>query len=407
MSPRTFRFFAFSGHGINDLYWFVLPIVLPAILVHYQLRFAGGGTLLSIYLFVVALGSIVFGRVSDKVDRWRLIGAGFLLGSAGFALAPLGGSLVVLVSVLSAAAIGVSIFHPAMYGAIEASVANGRGRFYGAFESWGAAAIFAMMIATGLLLRRVEWGPILVVIAVPGAVAGIAFLSVRTRPVVHARPDAAADPVPRKLLVAFLVVNMLRFVTVTGVLSFVPTLLVFVVGMEPDAAGLFAAFFAAGSIAGSRIGGVLGDSSPPLRMMVISAALIAPVVALLGTVTSAWAIALVLVAIGFVTSVCVTLQNITLREFNSRLGGGTAFGLLWGLMATTQALSPAAFGLVADATGLPAATRWFALPAVASWLLLWRIARAPSLAHLVSTRRPAVEPRGAALAVEVNLEAAE
>ncbi|MCK4514052.1 MAG: hypothetical protein KAU31_02280, partial [Spirochaetaceae bacterium] len=50
LSLRQFQRLVFFGHGTNDLYWFILPVLLPMMLARYNLRYAGGGTVLSIYL---------------------------------------------------------------------------------------------------------------------------------------------------------------------------------------------------------------------------------------------------------------------------------------------------------------------------------------------------------------------
>ena len=57
------------GHGANDLYWFILPLVLPALLSRYNLGYTGAGGILTIYLLFTAAGSFVMGRLSDRMSR--------------------------------------------------------------------------------------------------------------------------------------------------------------------------------------------------------------------------------------------------------------------------------------------------------------------------------------------------
>ncbi len=386
LSLRQFQRLVFFGHGTNDLYWFILPVLLPMMLARYNLRYAGGGTVLSIYLLVVALFSFVVGRLSDRTDRWRLIGIGFLLTAAGFALASIGASLTVFLILLAIAAVGVSTFHPTMYGAIEETVRSDRGRFYGEFESWGGTTITVMMVVTGYLLGSISWTGVLRLVAVPGFAAGIIFLAAR-RPPPRARTVSsgvahAVPTVPRRILAGFLVSNMLRFVTIMGVIAFVPTFFVHQVGLGPDVASYSTAIFFGGGILGARLGGLLGDKFPPLGVLLVPLALIGPLVFLFGLIESRALLGVVLFAFGMASMICIPLQSLALTGIGPDLGSGEIFGILIGVMTVTQALSPAAFGAIADAIGLAGTVRLFAGPAVLSWILLFLVTRARSVRHL-------------------------
>src|SRR5271169_5257457 len=70
-----------AGHGANDLFWFILPPVLPLILQEFGLRYAAAGGMIAAYLSMIAVASMLTGRLSDRVHRGRLIGFGFLLAS--------------------------------------------------------------------------------------------------------------------------------------------------------------------------------------------------------------------------------------------------------------------------------------------------------------------------------------
>ena len=67
------------GHGINDTHVFILPLVLPLVLRELQLPFSTAGLLVSGFLFVMAVSSYTFGRISDYLPPWGIVGGGFLL----------------------------------------------------------------------------------------------------------------------------------------------------------------------------------------------------------------------------------------------------------------------------------------------------------------------------------------
>jgi predicted MFS family arabinose efflux permease len=277
-----------------------------------------------------------------------------------------------------------------MYGAMEETIGSEQGRFYGAFESWGGTTLTAMLIITGILLGSIAWTGVLRLVAIPGFVAGIIFLRARppaprTRTVTSEAADGEAV-VGRGILAAFLASNMLRFVTMTGVIAFVPTFFVHQVGLEPDVASYATALFFGGGIIGTRLGGRLGDRFPPLGVLLVALAFGGPLVFLLGLISSPVLLGVVLFAFGLTSMLCLPAQNLALTKLAPHLGGGEAFGILMGAMTMTQALSPAAFGAAADAIGLAATVRLFAAPTVLSWVVLFLMTRARSVRHLVSTK---------------------
>ena len=67
------------GHGTNDMYWFILPILLPLMLDQFKMDYTAAGFLMTAFLFVIALLSFFMGWASDKVSPPIIIGLGFLL----------------------------------------------------------------------------------------------------------------------------------------------------------------------------------------------------------------------------------------------------------------------------------------------------------------------------------------
>ncbi len=378
------RFHALSrfGHGVNDLYWFILPVVLPMILTSYGLRYGSAGMILSAYLLLIALLSVLFGRLSDRLPRWRLIGVGFVVAAAGFAAAGLFPALALFVCALLLAGTGVSTFHPVMYGSLEEWVPEPRGRAYGIFEAWGVGAAFLMTLGAGALMRTLGWRLVLVAVAVPGAAAGLLFLLERPY-----RPDAArargagrapgGDAVPLPLFVVYLVGNMVRFLSVNGAMSFVPTLLSNELGLRPDLASYATALFFGGGVLAAPFAGRLADRRNPLLLLLLYTAATAPVLLLLGSARSVAVALPLLFVLGVVSLACTPTQNILVARFGSRFGRGEVFGILMGVMTVANALGPAIFGAVADSRGLAGTLRMSALLPLASSLLFLALARIP------------------------------
>ncbi len=49
------------GHGVNDIFWYILPSLLPVILDQFGMKYGTAGGLLTAFLGVVAVFSFILG----------------------------------------------------------------------------------------------------------------------------------------------------------------------------------------------------------------------------------------------------------------------------------------------------------------------------------------------------------
>jgi MFS family permease len=384
----SFRALSSLGHGVNDLYFFVLPLVLPLLLREYALSYRLAGLVLASYLGIVALASYLFGRGSDRLSPWLLIGGGFLLASTGFLGAGLSPARSGVFSSLAAAAVGAATFHPVIYALIDRLMPQRPGRALGSFEFWGGLAIMAMYLAGGLLLSWMGWRGVLAVVGVPGLAVGVLFMRAASpAPEVGAGPRARRQrgspppkpsgaherqltaPEGRGGLAFFLCATALRFLSTTAVVNFLPTYLAMGRRLPPSLAAYVSGLLFAGGAA-VLLWGVVADRGPPLTALLLASGALAPLILVLSLRLPFGAVLPVLFLFGAFNAGCGPAQNLVLSALGSRAGSGATFGLLLAIISLIGALSPALFGLLADHLGLAKAMRLFALPALAGWLLL-------------------------------------
>jgi FSR family fosmidomycin resistance protein-like MFS transporter len=402
VGPRLFSFRALSslGHGVNDLYSFVLPLVLPLLLKEYGLSYRLAGLVPASYLGIVAVSSYLFGRGSDRFSPWILVGGGFLLASTGFLGSGLSPSRAGVFSSLAAAAIGAGTFHPVIYALIDRLVQERPGRALGSFEVSGILSILAMYLAGGLLLAWLGWRGVLAAVGIPGLAVGALFLRqakggprvAGTAPPAGAGGPAEGTGAPQEQpvasgmsggaaaraavagyrpggLVFFLSAIALRLLTTMAVYNFLPTYLAMGRHLPPSlAAYVSGALFAGG--AAVVLWGRVADRGSPLAVLFLASGTLAPLVLVLSLRLPLWALLPVLFLFGAFNSGCGPSQNLVLSALGSSVGSGTTFGLLMAVVSLIGALSPALFGLLADQLGLTAAMRLLALPALAGWLVL-------------------------------------
>ena len=384
-----------AAHGANDLYWFILPPVLPLILQQFGLRYATAGAIIAAFLSTIAVASMLTGRLSDRVHRGRLIGFGFVLASAALFASAYMPLLSLVIGFLVLGGVGVSVYHPAAYASIHDS-GQGRGRTYGAFEASGSLAILAMLVVQGLLVARVGWRGLIVVGALPGAFMGVLLL-VAPRlsfgdpplqnggvlsPVLgpargaETATPARGTPAASSLLSALFVVGvMLRVLGVNALQNFTPTYLVRQVRLDPGVAALDMGFTFVGGILGAVLMGRAADRRGPFPVFVLSSGLLIVLLPLMGLQMPAPAYPALLVFVGFFNSACFPAQIMILGALSGDRGKGSVFGFLMAMTSLMAAASPLLFGLLADAAGLVTAVRACAIPVAAGWVVtvvVWR-----------------------------------
>ena len=372
---KLLRFKCAIGHGINDIYWFLLPSILPLIIDRFGLRYRSGGLVLTAYLMVIALFSTILGKWSDSVDRQRILGFGFILSAIGMTLAGIMDSMAAFVVLLLVAAVGTSSFHPVGLALIDETAHSRRGAVFGFFEFWGFLAVCAMFFLNSILLKKFEWQTIILFMGSSGFFMALPFLFRKE----HHGPNQTNEQVnpaslknegSAQLLILFLVTITLRFFSITAVINFMTTFLVHEIEATPGLANLMAGFVFLGGMLFTPLSGVLSDRFKPMNLFLITTGLCAPAIALLSLPSKAWIITILLFLAGIIFYGTSPPMDILLSRLSGSIGKGQAFGYIMSVFAVITALSPALFGMLADRVGLRTAFALFAIPPFISFFVL-------------------------------------
>ncbi len=393
-SLATRRALSWAGHGLNDSYFFLLPLVLPVIIRGLDLQLRGAGLLVSAFLFAVAVSSYLAGRIADRLDSWKLIAGGFVLAAAGMAGASFARHLPLLLALLVLAGAGVGTFHPSVYAQFDRLAFARTGGSFGVFEFFGSATVVVMFFVNGTLLDRLGWQGVLRLIGVAGVLTALLYLwryrrgAAGTRgggrPAEGPRTESGAGP----LLALFLVAVVLRSLSVNAVLNFMPTFLVLERGLPPNLAAYASAFIFAGGMVLCLFLGRAADRFGPVPTLLLITAFIAPLVLLLSLPLPLWTVPPLLALLGGFLSGAAPTQNLFLSRLQSRLGTGTTFGLLMGLIALMASLAPAVFGYLADRLGIALSMRLFSVPGALSLAALAVLARVGAARPRRAARSP-------------------
>ena len=372
------------GHSANDLFWFILPLLLPSLLVQYNLSYSQAGGILTVYLTVTAIGSFFMGKLSDRFSPKKILSYGLILAALGLSLAGFAPSLPVFIAILSVTAIGVSTFHPVMYAIIDDHYPDNKEKVMGLYETAGTAAILLMFLINGLLLDTIGIKGVLILTSIPALIMGIYYWKSNSIPSAHSggngkdrsfEPAAATDILR---FVLFLLSVILRIMSIAAVLNFLPTILVNFLHFNKSSASYATAFFFAGGIGGSLAAGKYSIRFNPMSVLAVGSFLIIPCLLAFTIQLPQWGYLAIIATFGFFGSGCIISQNLLMTSLGKHLGKGEVFGILMGALTLTSAFSPALFGYLIDIKGFYLAIFIFTLPLIGSIAILFHLLREKS-----------------------------
>ena len=364
------------GHSANDLFWFILPLVLPALLTRYDLSYTQAGGILTTYLAVTAVGSFVMGKLSDRFSRRNILSFGFILASFGLIASGFASSLPVFLLLISITAVGVSTFHPVMYAIIDENYPENKGRVMGLYEGFGTGAILLMFLINGFLIRWIGVRGVLILTATPGLIMGLIYhFTPAIPPAIHKKisrenSSSKADRNGILRFNLFLISVILRVMSVTAILNFLPTIFVNFFGFGENVAAYGTAFFFVGGIIGSLVAGKISDRFNSFGILIVASVLIVPSILILSLNLPMWVYPVAVTLFGGFGSGCIINQNLMMTRLGAHLGRGEVFGILMGVMTITASLSPTLFGMTIDYAGFNQALIIFTLPLLLSIVIL-------------------------------------
>jgi MFS family permease len=389
------RILCWAGHGLNDSFFFLLPLVLPVILAQLHIQLRGAGLIVSAFLCAAAVSSYLSGRIANHLASWKLISAGFVLVALGTISASFVNTVPALIALFVVAGIGVGTFHPSTYAQFDRLAFPRSGSAFGVFELWGSATLVLMFFVNGTLLNGLGWQGVLRLTGSAGLVMALLYFW-------KFRDGEAGQPPQRNtlsrregrtgagsILLLFFLATVLRFLSCVAVLNFTPTYLVLERGLAPNVAAYTTAFIFAGGTIFCPLVGKWVDRFGVAPMLLIVAGGIGPLVLLMSLPMTVWLLAPLLILLGGFITGAAPIQNVFLSRLRSRLGIGTVFGMMMGMIALIASVSPLLFAYLAEHLGIAAGLRLFSLPAMASVAVMTLMTRAERKRKLL--RAPAVE----------------
>jgi FSR family fosmidomycin resistance protein-like MFS transporter len=347
------------GHMIVDMMNGQRAVLLTYWSVGLGLTNTTYAAITTLYVCVASLSQPIFGWVSDRYGRSRLLAAGGILWMAGLFTLALFLPVHFAIPCLILASLGSAAFHPT--GTMHATL---RGRTKLTHRETTAASWFFLFGQGGYFFGPIIGGPILDVYGPIGLIIfPIAALPVGLNAAWQLR-DFAPHPKTThtdqkfhlagstRFIVALAFVGGLQAWAQSNMSTFIPKYLSDL-GASAAVYGLFIGLFSGGSAVGNVIGGNLADRLGKQRVAMIALLLATfPLLIISQIGWSPWLYVLVPLSgalTGAVHSIVVVLAQRALPT-----GMATASGLTLGFMFSAGAIGTLLCGPLADARGISA-----------------------------------------------------
>lgn len=357
---------AVTGHFLIDLYTPVLPIILPLLIETMGLSYFLAGLVVTVFNVVSSITQPLVGIWGDKTGKHADVAFCVLLGAVGISFSVLTNNYLILLMLVTGAAIGHALFHPAAMDLVyRVSPPAKLGKYNSLFTTAGSISYaFGPLIAGALIafggLPAVCW------MVLPGII-GAAWIFKLTRKSDELEPaekKARLSLIAGSASAAALVVTVcaLRAIGYTGVITYLPTMLIESEGMSTLFSSVIVTVMLLFGVAGQLSGGRLSDKYGRKRMLVSGLVLAIPCFLL---IFAGGAIMIFgIMSYAFFASFCY-VTSVTMTQELLPGKTGLASGLTLGFTMGVGGLGAAAVGLVADATGnLSGALSLMILPVV-------------------------------------------
>jgi len=352
---------ACGAHVLHDGYTDLIYLLLPIWQNEFGLGFAALGLMKTVFSGTLAGFQIPAGFLAERFGSTAILALGTAVAGFGYVLAGFSNGVAFLVAALFVGGLGASTQHPLGSSLIAHAFAGTRSlKALGTYNFAGDIGKMTLPATAALLLALLPWRHTVMLLGALGAVAAVViFLAMprfhdKTEPVHKSDGAASASALaPGYAFPLLLSVGVIDSATRMAFLTFLPFVLT-AKGASLQMVGLALTLVFAGGAAGKLVCAFIGA-----RIGAVAT------VWLTETVTAAGILALLPLPLG-AALILLPVVGIALNGTSSVLYGSVpdlvepawrqrAFSIFYTGTIGAGAVSPAIYGLLGDAVGIPAA----------------------------------------------------
>lgn len=364
---RDLKVMALIGvaHGCSHFFQLVLPPLFPFLKDAFAVSYTELGLVMTLFYVTSGLLQTPAGFLVDRVGARNVLIGGLAIFCTGILLYGLVPSFWMLLPVAVLAGIGNSVFHPADFSILNASIdAKRLGRAYGTHTLGGNLgwALAPVLMAGGAALFGWRMAPII------AALIGYAILAAlllnrdllkedtgaaRRSAAKAGEATAPLGPLLSLPVVMCFVYFLLLSFALIGTQNFLPATLDALYGTPLTVATTALTGFLLGASAGVMTGGWVADLGVKLEVIVISGLLGAAALMLVVANLNLPAAMLVAVVVGagFLQGFTTPSRDLIVRGAAPKGASGRVFGFVYSGLDAGSAMAPLVIGLLLDHGG--------------------------------------------------------
>jgi len=356
------------AHALSHFYLLSLPPLFPLLRADLDVDFAALGLIITVYNISTGVLQTPVGLLVDRIGARRVLVGGLFLNAAAVAAAGFADSFWDLLILYFIAGAGNSVFHPADYVILSASIQKDRlGRAFSLHTLGGSAGFAVAPAIMHFLADYTNWRTALLIVGLAGTVlAVLIFLMSGTIRDTAARKKNGENGLTWRLLFSRRVLPFFFFFVVlaaagVGIQSFGVVALVDLYGASLGVANSVLTVFLVLSALGVFLGGFYADKTKRPDLILLVAFLVcALLMALIGTgALPLWLLVGAMALTGFLRGFVNPPRDIMLRNMTPDHLVGIVFAFVTTGFAAGQAVMPVVYGTFMD-TGDPASVFWIA-----------------------------------------------
>lgn len=351
-----------SAHFFSHFYQLALPPLFPMIVTDLDVSALELGVAVTAYAVATFVLQTPVGFLIDRIGgRWLLI-AGLAVNAAAFCAAGMIGTYWGLVAFMAVAGIGNSVFHPADYSILSASIEKSRlGRAFSMHSIGGTSGFAAAPLVMWGLAEHWDWRTALVIAGVAGLILAVVLLLLRESLTgagdIEQKPADAASRqasgwrlLMQRPIVIFFLFFALMAAAGSGLNAFTVLALVEVYKVDLSlASGTLTAFLVMVAM-GVLLGGIIADRTRRHGLVLfVTYSVGAFCLFLIGAgMLPFWFVVVALLLAGIMRGIVNPSRDILVRESAPPGSTGAVFAFITTGFTAGQSISPMFYGWLMD-----------------------------------------------------------
>jgi MFS family permease len=356
------------GHAYNDVYLFIIPLLLPLFREEFQINYVQAGLILTIHVALRSIFSLVFGYFGDKYEKKVIIASGFICSSIFLGSLIWINNIYSIVTFLFLLAIGVSTFHPLATAIVrENSKPNQRGRNLSLFSAVGVAGIIVASLLFGFSVQIWGWKTTCLLLSLPGYFLAYAYLkSKKSKKNLKAETE---KKIKQGYIYLFFIGKGIRSLGHWAILSFLPLYATDYLGLKPETSAWIISVIFTGVFLGSLISSKIIDKNHPLVLLLLTTIITTFLLLGITFIVQPIPIVLLIGTLGILQGIYFPSQNTWLTFICPVNHQGKIFGIGFFVEGISATIAPTLYGWIADQFSLIWAYRLAAVPPFISFIL--------------------------------------